>query len=650
MKSIPNPLPANFLKKSPPEGLQEMCSLLDLDAAPVALIETESKKILFANRGMLAFCGFNDSEAIDKPARTLFPSLEINKIGLGESMPILVAHKDQAPNQITADLQLLDGKLGWLYVRIPQTVAKENQSPGNVGGSYRQLLELAQVTDFASLPLALTRAAEILQQVSGAESICIYQADAEFPKFLRVAEAGSGREFPEELPSLDSMRLSSTVLWTPGMRVLTDLHRFGRTNNYQYIASTPLGEPSALVGLVVCAGRDAQPEGINDDLLETIRMQIGSVQQHYLLIENLQKENRSYARMVNLLNAAFSNIGEGIVLLTSDLTIQHINPAAEWILGYNSAEVQGQEYGNVLIGTDRIAPALDEARKGLVTHNIGKVTLNRRNGQSFPAQVQVLPVMMKDVLVGIEVILNDISENENNKALTQHLEHRALIGDFTAAFAHDIRNPINNIVTGLQLLAMKIPADDPNQEIVARIQGDCTRLNHLMESFLAFSRMNDMHFEPVDIGAFLTKTLDRWHPRLMRENITPVVQIDENLDKMNGDPRALDRVFTNLISNAVDAMTTSGDTLAVKACMNREVSGLNLVEVSISDNGPGIPDDIKDRIFEPFVSTNSQKGTGLGLAITKQIVTALKGSIRVNTFPGGTVFTVSIPAWNGELK
>jgi signal transduction histidine kinase len=84
--------------------------------------------------------------------------------------------------------------------------------------------------------------------------------------------------------------------------------------------------------------------------------------------------------------------------------------------------------------------------------------------------------------------------------------------------------------------------------------------------------------------------------------------------------------------------------------MNREVSGLDLVEVSVSDNGPGIPDDIKDRIFEPFVSTNSQKGTGLGLAITKQIVTALKGSIRVNTFPGGTVFTVSIPAWNGESK
>ena len=650
MKPIPNPLTQNFLKKNSPEGLQEICSLLSLSTAPNALIDTESKKILFANQGMLDFCGFTDSETLEKPAKTLFPALEVNKIGFGESMPILVAHKNQAPNQITADFQLLDGKQGWLYVCIPNTPVKENISNIDDKISYKGLLELSQLTDYASLTLALEKAAEILQLVSHSESVCIFQGDAEFPQYARVAEFGNGNEFPESLPSLDSVRLSSSMVWTPGMRVLTDLHRFGRTNNYQYIASTPLGEPGAMVGLVVCAGKKELPAELSEALLETIQTQVWRIQQHYLLIESLQKENRSYARMVNLLNAAFSNISEGIVLLSPDLMIQHINPAAEWILGYTSTEVQGQEYGNVLIGTDRIAPALEEARKGLTTHNIGKVTLNRRKGQSFPAQVQVLPVMMKDVLVGIEVILNDISENENNKALTQHLEHRALIGDFTAAFAHDIRNPINNIVTGLQLLAMKIPADDPNQEIVGRIQGDCTRLNHLMESFLAFSRMNEMHFEPVDIGAFLTKTLDRWHPRLMRENITPIIQIDENLDKMNGDPRALDRVFTNLISNAIDAMSVSGDTLAVKATMNREVSGLDLVEVSVSDNGPGIPEDIKDRIFEPFVSTNSQKGTGLGLAITKQIVTALKGSIRVSTFPGGTVFTVSIPAWNGETK
>ncbi len=649
MSLLPNSLPANFFKKNQPDGLMEICSILNLIDSPNALIDVESKRLLFANDSMLAFCGFSGSEVIDKPVKTLFPALEVDKIGLHESLPLMIAHKDHAPNQITADLTLLDGKNKWMYVSIQPTSKPEKSSPQKEP-STQKLLELTQLTDYASLPLALDKAAEILMQVSETEAVCIYQADAEFPRFNRVGQAGLGEAFPQELPSLDSIRLGHSMIWMPGMRVLTDLHRFGRSNNYSYVASSPLGEPSALVGLVVFGGKETLPESLNEEWLEIIKTPIWSVQQHYLLIDNLQKENRSYARMVNLLNAAFSNIDEGVILLSPDLTIQHINPAAEGILGYNSTEVQGQEYGNVLIGTDRIAPALEEATQGTTTHNIGKVNLNRRNGQAFPAQVQVLPVMMKETLVGIEVIFDDISENENNKTLTQHLEHRALIGDFTAAFAHDIRNPINNIVTGLQLLQMKLATDDPNQEIVSRIQGDCTRLNHLMESFLAFSRLNEMHMEPVDIGAFLTKTIDRWHPRLMRENITPILQIDKDLAMMYGDPRAIDRVFTNLISNAVDAMAADGDTLAIKAGMNHNVPGLDLVEVSVSDNGPGIPEDIKDRIFEPFVSTNNQKGTGLGLAITKQIVTALKGSIRVSTFPGGTVFTVSIPAWNGEGK
>jgi len=649
MSLLPNSLPANFFKKNQPDGLMEICSILNLSDFPSALIDTKSKRVLFASDSMLAFCGFSSNDVVDKPVKILFPALEINEIGITENLPLLIAHKDHAPNQITAELSLLEGSNKWLYVRISATTKAENNHPQKEI-SAQKLLELTQLTDYASLPLALDKAAEILMQVSDTEAVCIYQADAEFPRFNRVGASGLGELFPQELPSLDSIRLGHSMIWTPGMRVLTDLHRFGRNNNFSYIASSPLGETSALVGLVVFAGKTTLPEILNEEWLEIIKTPIWSVQQHYLLIDNLQKENRSYARMVNLLNAAFSNIDEGVILLSPDLMIQHINPAAEGILGYNSTEVQGQEYGNVLIGTDRIAPALEDARKGTATHNIGKVNLNRRNGQAFPAQMQVLPVMMKETLIGIEVIFADISENENNKTLTQHLEHRALIGDFTAAFAHDIRNPINNIVTGLQLLQMKLPTDDPNQEIVNRIQGDCTRLNHLMESFLAFSRMNEMHLEPVDIGAFLTKTLDRWHPRLMRENISPVLQIEKNLGMMYGDPRALDRVFTNLISNAVDAMAASGDTLAIKASMNHDVPGLDLVEVSVSDNGPGIPEDIKDRIFEPFVSTNNQKGTGLGLAITKQIVTALKGSIRVNTFPGGTVFTVSIPAWNGESK
>ena len=243
--------------------------------------------------------------------------------------------------------------------------------------------------------------------------------------------------------------------------------------------------------------------------------------------------------------------------------------------------------------------------------------------------------------------MTDISEHEESKAVTQQLEHRAVLGDYTAAFAHDVRNPINNISTGLQLLAATIAEDDPNQDVINRMQGDCTRLNHLMESFLAFSRPMELKFELFEVEPFLKRIIDRWQPRMARVNVKSMLHVDEKVTRIIGDPRSLENVFTNLISNALEAMADTGDTLAIKAIRVQVINGHPAVEISVSDNGPGIPGDIKARIFEPFVTTRKM-GTGLGLAITKQIVNAHKGSIKVDSFPGGTVFTVQLPADNGE--
>jgi signal transduction histidine kinase len=107
-------------------------------------------------------------------------------------------------------------------------------------------------------------------------------------------------------------------------------------------------------------------------------------------------------------------------------------------------------------------------------------------------------------------------------------------------------------------------------------------------------------------------------------------------------------VFINLINNAMDAMSKNGGLLAIRLVLCDEIKNRPQIEITISDNGPGIPDEIKDRIFEPFV-TNNPKGTGLGLAITKRIITAHQGSIRLTTFPGGTVFHIYLPATHGDV-
>jgi len=111
--------------------------------------------------------------------------------------------------------------------------------------------------------------------------------------------------------------------------------------------------------------------------------------QHFLLVDNLQQQATRAQKGNRMRSAAVDAIQEGVIFLDHELKIEEVNPAAEWMLGYASWEVKGQNYENVLIGTDRILPAVEDAQRGNTTHSLGTVSLNRRSGQSFPCQIQV---------------------------------------------------------------------------------------------------------------------------------------------------------------------------------------------------------------------------------------------------------------------
>lgn len=168
-----------------------------------------------------------------------------------------------------------------------------------------------------------------------------------------------------------------------------------------------------------------------------------------------------------------------------------------------------------------------------------------------------------------------------------------------------------------------------------------------MESVLAFSRPVPRHLAAVDLNLMLSQMIGRWYPRMAKVNVTSYFQPNPEIPKVEGDWRSLEQVFTNLISNAVEAMEKTGGTLAIKLDETRIPGGEGMVEIKISDTGPGIPAEIRAKIFEPFVTTK-QNGTGLGLAIIKRIVIAHRGNIDVESFPGGTVFRVTLPVYNGE--
>jgi signal transduction histidine kinase len=150
--------------------------------------------------------------------------------------------------------------------------------------------------------------------------------------------------------------------------------------------------------------------------------------------------------------------------------------------------------------------------------------------------------------------------------------------------------------------------------------------------------------EAVDLRVFMERLIERMRSKFTRANVKHLLQAEPATPLVRANPRALEQVFNNLITNALQAMEGNGGTLAIKIQPVVAAGQRRQVEVSVADSGPGIPKELLERIFQPFFTTKTY-GTGLGLAITKRIVTAHKGTIRVNSFPGGTVFQVQLPEY-----
>lgn len=483
------------------------------------------------------------------------------------------------------------------------------------------------------------------RNLTGGAYFAIYQASGDQPVYIQRAELGQiGEEeaFPKQLSPSDVVTLSGSSVWLTGKRPICFLHRIARSANFSYIATIPIGEANAVIGILLIAGYNLLDHQYMDVILHAMSSYINSLLQGYSLINHLQNDLQLQHKQLSITSAIQKSVGEGVIVLSPELNITSMNSVAESYLGYSTLDVINQSIYNILIGSEELTTAFVStlAGRNYIAQEI--VKLFRRNGNPFPANLRLIPIIEDNSLQNILVFFQDLSEQEEYRTRNQQLEQRALLGEVTASFAHEVRNPINNISTGLQLLAHTLPANDPNQDNIHRLEKECEKLAELVKSSLSFVRPMEYKLESINIATFLTHSLERWKPRLERYNIKPHLQVEENLPYVEGDIRALDQVMANLITNAIEAMEGKEGVISLKAHRLLEPTMPSQIEISISDTGPGIPQEIRDRIFEPFFTTKTS-GTGLGLAIVKRIITAHKGVIQVNSMPGGTIFTVILP-------
>ena len=630
-------------------SLPELNSMLQLLTDPAILLEGMRYHIAAVNLSFLKLTSFARNEVMDRPINSLFEGQPIPSIRDNQENAISLRRSHRSAIAVNVKYHLLARDSETFLATFSLIDEKQPSSNDDVARFLHMADAVIAIAPGEAQETWLNIIKDELAKYAETENVCLYLTVADKSELHRLSGFGQANSFPEVLPSTDLSRLQETTIWTPGKRVLTEIHRYGRINNCGYIGSTPLGYGSTNLGLIVVAGKEETPTKYLENALTFLSRYVSRELQMSRLIDHLQNESNETKSRLGVLDAQFESSQEGMCVLDSELKLLFINPAAEWMLGYANWELINQPVENVFIGPKYLIPALEVAGNGIATPNIHETSLHRRDGHAFPAQIQVTPVMMDGQLTSIIIFFRDISEHEEIMARTQQLEHRALLGDVTSIFAHEVRNPINNISTGLQLVATRLSPDDPNSPVIQRIQSDCVRLNDLMESVLAFSRPVEQKFEPVDMKVLLQRLLDRWRPRMSKVNVTPFYECEFDQAVVIGNLRSLEQVFINLISNAVDAMSKGGGTLAIKVKHAEKPGNRKQLEITVSDNGPGIPDEIRKKLFEPFV-TNKPQGTGLGLAISKKIITAHHGSIAVDSFPGGTIFHLLLPTTDGEIE
>jgi two-component system NtrC family sensor kinase len=235
----------------------------------------------------------------------------------------------------------------------------------------------------------------------------------------------------------------------------------------------------------------------------------------------------------------------------------------------------------------------------------------------------------------------DVTERQHLQATLAQSEKLAAVGQLAAGVAHEINNPLTIILANAQLIQRSLPAGDEELlDMAESIVQATERASQAVRDLLDFARRERYELAPTDLNETIHRTLGLISHELGARTIS--VQFDPALDlpAVNASQDHLQGVWLNLLINAIDAIEQGPGVISIKTINTGES-----IQVSITDDGVGIPPEKISRIFEPFYTTKEPgRGTGLGLAVCHQIVTRHRGQILVDSQPGqGTTFTIILP-------
>lgn len=323
--------------------------------------------------------------------------------------------------------------------------------------------------------------------------------------------------------------------------------------------------------------------------------------------------------------------------------IKSVNPSAEGFLNLSCRSLVGQPIWDKIMVAAPLDTALDRVRETGSPLFVNEVDVSR--GERVPLQCSIQIALMANETDDLLILIQprEVGHRLSNNA--SRVGAKSAIG-MAEMLAHEIKNPLAGISGAAQLLSMNLPKED--LEMTDLIVAETRRIVGLLEQVEQFGQMRPPLKKPVN----LHDVLDRVRKSAavgFASHMKFAEQYDPSLPLTHADADQLVQLFMNLIKNAAEAQKDCG-TITLRTfyeqslhLQNPDGSRQSLpLQVEIMDDGPGLPENIADVVFEPFIS-GRENGTGLGLALVSKIIADHGGWISVESIPGRTAFRVSLP-------
>ncbi len=350
---------------------------------------------------------------------------------------------------------------------------------------------------------------------------------------------------------------------------------------------------------------------------------------------------RSRDERVSRLSAYNENVLEsvrvGILVADGSGLVTGMNRAAEEIWGITRGELVGRPIG-AFGDAAAFAERIEQVRAGGPAVRIGATAL--ASGRSV--EVSAVPFMEDGRANGVVVVAEDVSERVRVERQLLAAERLAAIGRMSSQITHEVRNPLNSLSLNVELLEEEIDGREEGAKGLLRaIAREIERLTEITEGYLTFARLPRPKLEPEQVNAVVQELVQFVREEAESSGVSIRTELIDGVPSVLADENQLRQALLNIVRNALDALREKGGGGLLRIATRPAETG---VEVTLSDDGPGIQPKDLARIFDPFYSTKAS-GTGLGLPLTQQIIVEHGGTIACASEPGrGTTFTIRLPA------